>query len=183
MLEFTITNVSGLGAGESLEVVNLLSQNGSSENAAQTGGFGGTFGQLAGDSVTLTSDNGSTSVVNQSDDGDLGASLLNTDSGTAATGNTFAHSANNLGFTNSFTVQLTDANNQAVVVQGFQFAVVSGSFLKGDVDMSGVVDFGDIPPFIAVLQSGDFQVEADVDCNTVVDFGDIPAFIAVLQGQ
>ena len=32
VLEFTITNVSGLGAGESLEVVNLLSQNGGSAN-------------------------------------------------------------------------------------------------------------------------------------------------------
>ena len=124
VLEFTITNVSGLGAGESLELVNLLSQNGGSTNADQGGGFGGTFGQLAVDSVTLTSDNGTISVVNQSDDGDLGVSLLNNDAGNATTGNTFAHSANNLGFTNSFTVELTDDNTQAVVIQGFQFAVV-----------------------------------------------------------
>ena len=53
--------------------------------------------------------------------------------------------------------------------------------LKGDVDMDGDVDFDDIPPFIAVLQSGDFQAEADCDCNKVVDFADIPAFIAILQ--
>ena len=125
VLEFTITNVSGLGAGESLELQNLLSQNGGSANADQSGGFGGTFGQLAVDSVTLTSDNGTISVVNQSDDGDLGVSLLNNDAGNATTGNTFAHSANNLGFTNSFTVELTDDNTQAVVIQGFQFAVVA----------------------------------------------------------
>ena len=55
--------------------------------------------------------------------------------------------------------------------------------LKGDVDMDGDVDFDDIPPFIAVLQSGDFQAEADCDCNKVVDFADIPAFIAILQEQ
>jgi hypothetical protein len=53
---------------------------------------------------------------------------------------------------------------------------------KGDVDLSGTVDFADIPAFIAVLQSGGFQAEADCDCSTVVDFADIPAFIAILQG-
>ena len=55
--------------------------------------------------------------------------------------------------------------------------------LKGDVDMDGGVDFADIPPFIAVLQSGVFQAEADADCSTIVDFSDIPAFIAILQAQ
>ena len=53
----------------------------------------------------------------------------------------------------------------------------------GDVDLSGVVDFSDIPAFIGVLQSGVFQAEADCDCSTVVDFADIPAFIAILQAQ
>ena len=55
--------------------------------------------------------------------------------------------------------------------------------LKGDVNMSGMVDFADIGPFIAVLQGGMFQAEADCDCSTVVDFGDIPVFIAILQDQ
>ena len=55
--------------------------------------------------------------------------------------------------------------------------------LKGDVDMNGVVNFSDIPAFIAVLQSGSFQAEADCDCNLVVNFLDIPAFIAILSGQ
>ena len=57
-----------------------------------------------------------------------------------------------------------------------------GTPIKGDVDMSGVVDFDDIPAFIAVLQSGDFQAEADADCDMDVDFDDIPAFILILQG-
>ena len=60
---------------------------------------------------------------------------------------------------------------------------IMGDVLKGDVDLSGVVDFGDIGPFIAVLQGGMFQAEADADCSTFVDFGDIPAFIAILQSQ
>ena len=53
--------------------------------------------------------------------------------------------------------------------------------LKGDVNQDGVVNFLDIPSFIAVLQSGVFQAEADVNCDTVVNFLDIPSFIAVLQ--
>ena len=58
-----------------------------------------------------------------------------------------------------------------------------GDVLKGDVDLSGTVDFGDIGPFIAVLQGGMFQAEADCDCSLMVDFGDIPVFIAILQAQ
>ena len=57
-----------------------------------------------------------------------------------------------------------------------------GTPIKGDVDMSGMVDFDDIPAFISVLQSGDFQAEADADCDMDVDFDDIPAFILILQG-
>ena len=55
--------------------------------------------------------------------------------------------------------------------------------LKGDVDLSGTVDFADIPAFISVFQSGVFQAEADADCNMAIDFGDIPAFILILQGD
>ncbi len=61
--------------------------------------------------------------------------------------------------------------------------LVSDGVLKGDVDLSGVIDFADIPAFILVLQAGVFQAEADCSCNEVVDFGDIPAFIAILQSQ
>ena len=65
-------------------------------------------------------------------------------------------------------------------IETFTVEIV-GSTLKGDVNLSGAVDFDDIPTFIAVLQSGNFQAEADCDCNGVVDFDDIPAFIAILQ--
>ncbi len=53
--------------------------------------------------------------------------------------------------------------------------------MKGDADLSGVVDFSDIPAFITVLQSGVFQAESDCDCSGTVDFSDIPAFILILQ--
>jgi len=52
----------------------------------------------------------------------------------------------------------------------------------GDVNQDGVIDFSDIPAFIAVLQSGEFQAEADIDQNGVVDFSDIPLFIEILAG-
>ncbi len=66
---------------------------------------------------------------------------------------------------------------------GMTGSIVVDGALKGDVDLSGVVDFSDIPPFISVLQSGVFQHEADCDCSGEVDFADIPAFIGFLQGQ
>ena len=50
----------------------------------------------------------------------------------------------------------------------------------GDVNQDGVIDFSDIPAFIAVVQSGEFQAEADCDENGVVDFSDIGPFIQIL---
>ena len=55
--------------------------------------------------------------------------------------------------------------------------------LVGDVNQDGVIDFGDIPAFIAALQAGTFQDEADCNRDGVVDFSDIPAFIAILIAQ
>ncbi len=76
-----------------------------------------------------------------------------------------------------------DGTSNGALVTTFDITTGTGTTpLKGDVDLSGVVDFADIPAFIAVLQGGGFQAEADCDCNTVVDFADIPAFIAILQG-
>ena len=58
---------------------------------------------------------------------------------------------------------------------------VTPSVLKGDVNISGNVDFFDIAPFIAVLSSGSFQAEADVNCDGEVNFFDISALITVLM--
>ena len=57
------------------------------------------------------------------------------------------------------------------------------SVLLGDVNLDGIVDFSDIPAFIAVLQGGVFQAEADLDTSGMVDFADIPLFILVLSNQ
>lgn len=61
-------------------------------------------------------------------------------------------------------------------------AILSDALL-GDVNMSEVVDFSDIGPFINVLSSGSYQLEADCDRNGTVDFSDIPEFIDILQNQ
>jgi len=68
-------------------------------------------------------------------------------------------------------------------LSNFEIAVTStGTFLLGDVNLDGVVNFSDISPFIAVLSAGGFQDEADIDRNETVDFSDISPFIAILSG-
>ena len=57
------------------------------------------------------------------------------------------------------------------------------SFLVGDVNCDGSVDFLDISPFIAHLSSGVFSDKADIDGNGIVDFLDISPFIALLSAQ
>ena len=74
----------------------------------------------------------------------------------------------------------SDLPSTSVRIETFTVEIMDDDVLKGDVDLSGVVDFGDIGPFIAVLQGGMFQAEADCDCSLMVDFGDIPVFIAIL---
>ncbi len=56
----------------------------------------------------------------------------------------------------------------------------SNSTLLGDVNLDTVIDFSDIPAFISVLSSGEFQAEADIDGSGAVNFGDIPGFIVIL---
>ncbi|MDB2687076.1 dockerin type I domain-containing protein [Mariniblastus sp.] len=58
------------------------------------------------------------------------------------------------------------------------FAV--GQSVLGDVDQNGDVDFLDIAPFIALLQSSTFQLEADIDGDGEVNFLDIQPFINIL---
>ena len=61
------------------------------------------------------------------------------------------------------------------------FRITGAPVILGDINRDGVVDFFDIAPFIAILTSGDFQVEADFDKNEVISFGDINPFIKALQ--
>ena len=68
-------------------------------------------------------------------------------------------------------------------VSALQLTAVGGdAVLRGDVNLSGAVDFSDIAPFIAVLSGGGFQAEADTNESGMVDFSDIAPFIAILSG-
>jgi len=53
--------------------------------------------------------------------------------------------------------------------------------ILGDINGDGVVDFGDIPAFIALLQAGEFLEAADINGDGEVNFADIPGFIEILQ--
>ena len=82
------------------------------------------------------------------------------------------------------TINVDGTGIRQLVPQGINPAVAPvlgpSDVILGDVSQDGVVNFGDIPPFIAVLSGGGFQAEADCNEDGVVDFGDIPAFIAIL---
>ena len=124
-LRFDLTSVTGLAPGETIDSIvltQILSQNGNSQTADQSGGFGGTFGNQPGDGF-LVSPDGLAGTVVDSTDNDLGSILLATDAGNATnTGNTFGHAAN-VTFTNFLDIQLSDNNAQAAVVQGFRIDV------------------------------------------------------------
>ena len=139
---FTLSGVTGLAANQSIILSDLLSQNARSTAADQSGGLSGTFGNFAGDDVVLTSDLGNTFSIFQSDTGDLGSILLNaTDSAsTDPVGNTFAHSANDFEFNNSFTLSLTA--NDAVEIQGLRFAVVTAVPEPSSLALLGLASLG-----------------------------------------
>ena len=52
--------------------------------------------------------------------------------------------------------------------------------LRGDVDLNGQVDFGDIEPFVDLLLSNGFSNEADANGDGQLDFADIEAFVDLL---
>lgn len=54
------------------------------------------------------------------------------------------------------------------------------SFLLGDMNQDGVVNFSDIPSFIVLLQTGTYLAEADINGDGIVDFLDIGHFVDLL---
>ena len=74
----------------------------------------------------------------------------------------------------------------SVVGVGFERIILTlgggASPLLGDVNMDGMIDFLDIPEFIARVTGGEFQAEADINGDGDVDFLDIPEFIDLLTG-
>ena len=75
-----------------------------------------------------------------------------------------------------------DGFSDFIVGNSMFMSSVAGATILGDVNMDGMVDFSDIPPFIELLMSQTFQTEADIDLNGAVDFLDITPFIVLLTG-
>ena len=57
-----------------------------------------------------------------------------------------------------------------------------GGFIIGDVNQDGVVNLLDVPPFVALLSNGGFQLEADINQDGVVDLLDVNPFVDLLNG-
>ena len=67
-----------------------------------------------------------------------------------------------------------DISNVSIIFEGV------GTFLLGDINQDGLVNFLDISPFIAVLSASTFQAEADCNLDGVVNFLDISPWIDIL---
>ena len=57
-----------------------------------------------------------------------------------------------------------------------------GEILIGDVNQDESVDLLDVAPFVSLLTTGSFQVEADINQDGVVDLLDVAPFVDLLTG-
>ncbi|MDB2685724.1 hypothetical protein N9Y42_00750 [Mariniblastus sp.] len=71
----------------------------------------------------------------------------------------------------------SDTTVEAIV----SFPIAGSGFLLGDVNRDNVVDFDDISPFINLLATDGYQVDADFNQDQSVDFDDIAPFIILLS--
>jgi len=80
--------------------------------------------------------------------------------------------------------ELDDANGQNTFSVDWirVYQAVEPSFILGDTNDDGLVNFFDISPFIGLLTSGEYSQAADTNVDGVVDFLDISSFIAILTG-
>ena len=170
-----------------------------SENDSGTVNFDG---NISGANITLTSDGGNWSYVG----GDLdltngnngGANIVNgLGSSEVTIGNGRGVFQDNNGdnvadsgaprsnadwgtFSISGLTELTYTFSNETNFEAFRINAVRSFYEKGDADRNGVVDLGDIGPFVDSLFSGTYQFEADMDDNGVVDLGDIDPFVTRL---
>ena len=56
------------------------------------------------------------------------------------------------------------------------------SILLGDINGDGIVNLLDVAPFINLLGTGTFQVEADINQDGVVNLLDVQRFVELLSG-
>ncbi len=61
-------------------------------------------------------------------------------------------------------------------------AFTPAGVLLGDVNLDGVVNLLDVAPFVDLITSATFQVEADINEDGFVDLLDVAPFIAILAG-
>ncbi len=85
-------------------------------------------------------------------------------------------------WTLNYNGQSTSGNLAVGTIQYFRFTVESGSVLKGDVNLDGVVDLLDVNPFVDLLTSSMFQAEADTNCDGAVNLLDVGPFVDFLTG-
>ena len=57
------------------------------------------------------------------------------------------------------------------------------TILLGDVNLDGVVNLLDVSPFVDVISTSGFQLEADVNQDGVVNLLDVAVFIDILSGN
>lgn len=55
--------------------------------------------------------------------------------------------------------------------------------LLGDVNLDGTINLLDVSPFVSLLNSGGYLVEADTDQNCQVNLLDVGAFVDLLSGN
>ena len=67
----------------------------------------------------------------------------------------------------------------ALTFIGYQ---LGSAVLLGDVNLDGEVNLLDVDPFVKVLTSGGFQLEADVNQDGQVNLLDVDPFVAILTG-
>ena len=62
------------------------------------------------------------------------------------------------------------------------WAVRIPQVLIGDVNLDGVIDLLDVAPFIELLETGGYQIEADINQDGVVNLLDVAPFVDLLTG-
>ena len=61
-------------------------------------------------------------------------------------------------------------------------SICIGEFMLGDINQDGSVDLLDVSPFVNLLSTGKFQVEADINQDGLVDLLDVAPFVGLLTG-
>ena len=105
--------------------------------------------------------------------------------------NTFnADAIANDSFTNQFAIfRITDpsvAGQQWNIPADSAVLIITSAtspVLLGDANCDGEVNFDDIAPFIELLSSGNFKVQADTNLDGEISFLDISPFISILSSQ